>query len=514
MSRMTALAALDPTGIEPFAVADRSPRLLTSEIVSGGTSGTYARVPSVLGIAVDDAARKFGVKLYDAMLTDPAVFRAVSVLVRGALADGLTITPAISIDPDAPEEAAQGLDADAKLAREIADHCTRTVAAMKDPIGRVLRELGLFALGTGHKLGEKVYEVPEDGPDAAKLLVARIKPKPRTSWRFVVDNRMNLLGILSTFGDASDPDPSAAGRWAVYPAEKFVVATWDIRDGDPRGNPASRPSYNAWNLKQQDWPEYFRYVAQFGTGKLIVTLGPTMRTDYETDPVTGRPDLTKPIPPTKDMAKKAQAFIEGSFMILPVGSTAQMIYPQGSGESHQRFIDTLNREIVGGILGSDRATEQSKFGSQADSSTAQDYVGNVIRDVKNWFGDLVSHQLFRPQILLNYGEDAARRLTPAASFGTTEHQDFASVAAALASLINAGGLARNQIGPALRKLLSLELPDPIWADPAAAANPGVGDGNQPGGGTREPGKPARGGAPAASMRALATADRWMRRIAV
>jgi hypothetical protein len=121
----------------------------------------------------------------------------------------------------------------------------------------------------GNKVAELVSVLErDDGPGGARtwLRIRAIKPEPRQSVAFVVEQFMNLVGFLgATPGQAtpSTGSPLKPGDPAILPRDKFAVLSWRPRDCDPRGTSILRPAYEAWWRKRQMFPEYLKYLTQF-----------------------------------------------------------------------------------------------------------------------------------------------------------------------------------------------------------------------------------------------------------
>ena len=112
------------------------------EYVAGGS---LWRGVQTLPRQIDDLTRDLGDDLYERMLIDPQVQACVNVLRASVLADGVTLSPAVT------DEQADGYT----KAVEIADFCTSVLADLSTPLADALWDL-LSALPLGVRIAEQV----------------------------------------------------------------------------------------------------------------------------------------------------------------------------------------------------------------------------------------------------------------------------------------------------------------------------------------------------------------------
>jgi hypothetical protein len=450
------------------------------EYVAGGFA-YLPNIPYVLSGVTDDVARDFGPDVYEAMLADPIVIGHLQALVMAVLAGEIEILPAIrrksdakktplpareptpapavapasSTDPAAPPGAGPAPpapepkpveDPEYDLAVEIRDYCLRQKDRSQTDFKKMLFQLLQGALLDGHKLVEKVMEIPVDGIDAGHLCLKDLKVKPRWSWRFVVDSFLNPLGVL-TF------DP-AEQKYVVIPASKYAVLTWLPRDSDPRGRCHLRAANKAWNVKQLLWAQYYAFLTQFASPSLIGNTDPEELDQPATDPKGNLIADAPPVSPAQRMAAQVAVYRNGSYIILPPNAKLVPQWPEGDGETFLKAIDFCDRQMAFAILYSIRATMESKFGSRADSETSQDQVGLIIRYARDLCETLLEDDVLYPLVEARWGKDVADRLTPKVLVGKTEHQDFASYVHAIANLMTSGYLTEGQL-PEIDSLLGL-----------------------------------------------------------
>ena len=87
---------------------------------------------------------------------------------------------------------------------------------------------------------------------------------------------------------------------------------------------------------------------------------------------------------------------------------------------------------------------ESQHGSRADSETAQDVFGLLVRYGKQAVQSMIDRDLVRLLVERNFGREALR-LAPCSSLNKTEHQDFAANATAVSALYKDGYLVPSQL---------------------------------------------------------------------
>jgi hypothetical protein len=435
----------------PEAIRRQRPDL-KREYVATGTSYSATTVPLALPASVDDVDRERGARHYEWMMTDPVVSSSVRALKLAILAGGMDLKATISARPGAKQPSP-----DEKLAQELVDFCWRCVERCKgwNPFLMGLLDATAF----GNRMAEKTFEVSASGPDAGKLVWKSIKVKPRDAWQFVVDDTMNVLGILYR-------KPGSGGTREFLPREKVVILTWDAHDADPRGSSVLRPAADVHNLKNQVWPQLYKHLCQFGSASLVGKTAPGEVDRQPVDPLTGLPDTSAlPISPQQFMASQMVEFQNGSVLVVPFGAEVMPIQPQGDGAAFHSAIETLDRQIVHAILLSPRATLEAVHNSKADSETAQDFFGLLVESGRQALSGALRDDCFRQIVALNYGQEVADEFTPLVTFGT-EQQDRPAEWGAVAGLMSSGYLGASQMEE-LDSMMGLPIRD-IAADEAKA----------------------------------------------
>lgn len=401
---------------------------LEREYVTGSTYHPAGAMLRALPAYIDDVSRDFGTDQYERMMTDPQVASVVKLLVMAVLADDLLITPAV--EKDTPEFEA---------ANKIAEFCKRNVASLERPIEHVLYELVEGAVVNGHKVAEQVYRVGTlDKESGEQLLLWKLKPKPQKSVAFVMDNKMNWVGVLYM----RTPRPLSAyvltGDEDILPREKFAILSHLGRDGDPRGRSILRAVYTPWYTKQQTWPQLIAYLARFGQPSVWGTTAPEANGDYVERDEAGAPIESTRMSPEEYMLAQLEKIRAGAAGAFPNGSTLELLEASGEGKPLFETLDTADRQIAKGVLLQTLASEEAKHQTRAASTVHQDVLGLLVVFVKHMVTSMLRQDILTPLVRYNYGDEAASSLVPQVSLGEVEQQDFATFAKGIASLALAG----------------------------------------------------------------------------
>lgn len=430
----------------------------------------YRGAVRALPHAVDELEAELGDDLYTRMLTDPRVRGDVELLKAGILDDSITITPAATPEGDAEA---------ATVAAEAAAFVARCLYNLQIPIEDVLRDM-LDALAYGSKVAEQVYAAGE-GEDVGRLVLRALKPKPRRATAFVVDDYMNVLGLLAAergrlagtgvVSLASDGTPPPN----LLPRSKFAVLAYNPKDSDPRGSTLLRAAYNWWWIKTQLLPELLKFGAQFGTPSLV---GTTAENATAIDPDKS---------PELELLEQMLQFQGGTAVAVPAGTTIAAIAAglTGGETFFERVIDLCDKQISTGIYGATRATQEAENGSRADSETAKGLFDSIISAGRWAIAAMLQRDVIMP--LLAYNDAAWVTYRPIVSLGGVEAEDRTPAWSAAAALERAGYLDPSQypeldgsLGLPVRTPEEVELRRTRKAAPPVVAPPFVPTPERPG----------------------------------
>lgn len=436
------IGSMTPTG----TLGDTTRRMVRAnplkEYVSGGSYYWLTQYLRTMPQYIDDVTRDFGDDLYDRMMMDAKVAQCVEAVRYDALSQGLTLQPAV-----------QKGDPGYKKAVEIRDFCQQVLDAMETPLIEEVLDPLMDAIAFGNSIAEKIYHVPRSGPLAGYMALKAIKHKPRTSFAFVVDAYNNIAGILGRRPDAFSPMLVEGALVSTnlpnfLPRDKFVIARFRPRGGDPRGRSLLRPAYTPWWLKQQGFPGYLKFMAQWASPSLVGTTAPDAGPEEKLDafgaPVLDDNDDPIYLEPTEVMASQLAAFQAGSYMVVPAGSTVMPIEVAGQGAPFAEFNGWADSQIELAITLQALATSEGEHMSRAAAGVHQDTMGFAVQVVKGTFERMVEREILRQLVELNFGEKYLW-LTPTASLSETEQHDFPSEGKVVADLWENGYLDVSQL---------------------------------------------------------------------
>jgi hypothetical protein len=374
---------------------------------------------------LDDAEFLIGPGGFERLLTDPEVHKDVTLLIDAILGDGVQLYPNFT---DEKADAAK-----AKAAAEYQAFCALNLFETPHrPFRETLNESVKAALVTGHKVVEKTYRDYTDPEGRPRLVIDKLKVKPRNAVQFVVDQFWNELGMM-VWGTAGQ---------VVVPREKFFIPTFDRRDEDPRGSaPAMRAIYNWWLAKRAALPVALKRLEKKALPSVVgFTSG-----NEEPESAEEFPDGTRGTPqtPAEVMANKLAGLDNFSAAAFPNGASVTALNLSGNGSEFVQFIEMCDSQITRASLLQDLATNQGKYGTRAQAKTHMEVLALRIWNLKNTVADAVRSDILKDVLYLNYGPDSIP-LTPAVTLGDTERRDWALDAAAAA-------------------LIAPYVPDSVWA---------------------------------------------------
>ncbi len=425
------MVALPVAITDPDPEAEVLPALPGSRWPSNSLIGAAGALVQTLPTAHDDLTQDFGWDVYDQMALDPQIHAGRRILVTAAL------NQPVQFSIPVPRQLADGADNPqytraAKLTAFIRDGFRR----LPVPLETTLFEMATTALTHGHCLAEKV-----EGPPARVLpnygplrVLADLKPRPLTVYRFVQDRYANTLGVTpadTPTGRTTAQRGHLADGAPIYGMEHFALLTWDGKHRDPRGQSLLRAAFGAWWKKRQAEPGLLAYLARFGQPSLDLEMAPNTP-EQVPDPTTGA------LVNSRDLyLAMGEAYQAGGIQVRPPGSKSALQEANGDGAAYINAEALWNREISMALLGQTLATNEAQHESRAAATVHQDILALLIRYIKFWLADFVYHQLIVPWVRINFG-DSAVPLAPTVSLGQTDPENLAAVANAIAQMTSAG----------------------------------------------------------------------------
>jgi hypothetical protein len=429
---------------------------LSREYVSGGRLswlGLNQKQERVLPWAIDDISASFGDDIYERMLKDPQIAACMQVYKSSIIEEGASLSSPID-DPDDPNvEVAKALN---QAAVEMFDN-------LVTPLDQVLDNM-LDAAAYGNKTAELVWDFQTVDGDT-RLQLTAIKPKPRLVTAFIVDAYMNLLGLL--YQDPAKPFSLIPGTSYIQasnfspadilPLEKFVVLTFRPHDNDPRGSSILRPAYKPWTVKQQIYPEYIKYLAQFAGPSLIGYTAEDSDQLPTTDALANPDsDQTASLTPEEEMALALENFHNSTVAVFPNGAKVEPVQMQGDGRAFLNGFGHCDQQMVTAILTQTMATQESEHMARAAAQVHQDVLDTLIRQGKKIIVRMIQTILKR-WIRYNWGE-LLIPLCPVVTLGSAEQRQIPSIMASVAQLQGTGYFAPEQM-PGVDRMLGLPVRD-------------------------------------------------------
>lgn len=512
-----AAAARDASGHLVLKPADPTTELVgRSSGAFGGFWNRYRGYLARLPQAIDDLSLELGLDVLRRMMNDPQISASMHTLVYQAISRGLRAKPRYD-DPAHPLYKA-GVEMYDFISYNL-DYCSQNLDRYERGMGDTLADMGVAMLGFGNNAAELVFDIKTLGQFSGKMCLSGIKPKAPEVYAHVVDPYGNLVGLacytgagLQEGGSLSSNVPVpvlvsplsaslSAGNWEVpaeqlpqgwevIPIGKFLVFTHRSRHGDPRGMSVLRSAYNAWYLLMTLWPEYHKYLVQFASPSVKGILPEKCPDTY--DPETG-----KYVKALDELQAILEDFQNGGIIVARNGTEIELLRSDGEGHAFTSAIETLNHQMIKGILHSILATETANNNTRAASTVHKDVSDLAGRQIRMSMCSAVRRQLFRRLVYMNFGGAAADLLTPYATMGDITPEDRA----AMISSYSQAGLV---LTPTQERFVAYELeiepPSPeememkkkkmaTEAEPKPAALPGAGTGTKPGAGSKPGTKP-------------------------
>jgi hypothetical protein len=438
------------------------------EYVSRQGLTTAAFFVETLSPSIDDIEAEFGADLYERMVTDPQVAGEVNALILSALSGQVLLTAAL--EPPPGEEPTPERKAAYDRAEAVRAFCQFNLDHLATPLLPWLFDMAR-AVYLGHRVSEVVYRdgtytdaaTDETLPDA--LLLDRLKIKPCYSFAFVVDTRMNLVGLVVNLAGRVTTlltpvvfDPTNAPN--LMPPDKFAVYSFRPKEGDPRGTSLLRAAYNAWWLKRRTLEERHKFLVNVAGGPLFGTTA------------EGAQDAEDGTTPEEAMANTLATVRNGTSVAFPAGSTVAPVYPAtNDGAAFAKALADLNIEISKAITSQSLATNEGEHNARAAADNAKNVLDLIAEEIEQDLAGVLKGVL-KVLVEVNYPPQDWEYV-PNVSLSQAEEADLAPAAAAFSQAMQAGIIQKAQLPYVWSKLglpvISLDEMDP---EPAPMPMPG------------------------------------------
>lgn len=456
-----------PEGVRVHGVKE-----FEDEFVAHSGWGWYNHVRTLSPYDVQDVDRLVTPEELARMSRDPKIAKCRQIIRNGVLADDFQFAPGAT-------ESEAGSKPNYNKYVDVMQFCERTVSGLETPYWTTCEMMLAGALEQGHKIAEVTWEYRMDKPtrkadrsdktrqrpqtkgwfgkrkaaegdDPAgeapttppnrfakratiRLMPKSIKVKPFGAARFVVDDFMNVLGIV----------PAARGQqsWRadeVISRDKFVVLTINPEDSDPRGNSAYRPAFTYIGLAAHIPRNYLKLLLQEGMPIPVLTLPDktdgwlTVKDDrgqvvQEQVLIAG---VLKTRPKMMSVAEAAERTLErmylGKGVAIPFAAKLGP-YRNATGNIGTVFVEAL-RTIYGiaeeAILLQPLAQSAGEVQSKSASMVHADVLGNQFFWYKRLIAVMTLYDLCATSVRINLGEWALAYM-PRLSLGDSVPRDWA-----------------------------------------------------------------------------------------
>lgn len=385
----------------------------------------------------DDVERDFGMDIYEKMLNDPVVSSAIQALKIQALSSGVRFTARKSEGKRVKGESFAADAGEYGRSEEMRLFIEETMNGLQQPLSAIISDM-LDCLAFGHSLAEMVF-----APAGNVLKLTALRVKNRARFAYVTDRFLQLLGVV--------PSEQAAGivpaEW-VIPRRKFWHLTIFTHQSDPRGRSLLRPAYNAWNLKQQSWNHYLKYLMQFATPSILALLYDDAKDQHLLDDeghfVTDHNGERITLSAEEMVTRKLTKFANSSVMALRQVKQCEIVQAQGAGEPYLNAITLYNNEMAQAIVMAPRALMEAQYGSKADSVTGKDLLDTFTSYIQREVEAAFYRDVIHPLCVLNFGQADADRYAPLMLLSSDNQRDTVQYGNMVANLARAGYLHDSQ----------------------------------------------------------------------
>ena len=374
----------------------------------------YSLVPPEFGAAAGVFGRE---QLMRRMLRDPWLGLA-DLVIRAMVVEGEhRVVPAIGdLAPDADAIAVR----EKGIADRVADFHRRWIAELRRTLWHLME-----ALPYGHKLAEVEWAIVDAGEDRGRVAPVDVAPKPRGAYTLEIDKANRLVGVK--------PGGLSGNAEEALPPSSVLLFSLCGRDDHPEGTPALERAYDAWYRKNCAKPQETRALTTYAGG--IHWAEATDGQVASTVKVL-REGKTEDLPATQVIAGEIAKLKTGVVAAMPPGWSLKHLPPASSFKAFDSSYDRANAEMVTALLVAARSVMEARFGSRADSQTAEGFV----QTIRDWIrGELCTavDGLLRTATVANFGPESAR-FSPTYRIVTEERGEIGAIAGAVGSFAAAG----------------------------------------------------------------------------
>lgn len=437
------------------------------------TASSYsAKQSRVLAQTTDEVELDISFRAYERMENDSAITKVKRILLTSVLTDEIQFAPGATEETVGKEEYETYV--------YVMEMCERIIEGLDAPYRDTLEQLFGNSIRYGHGIAEVTYEYRMDAPNTKptedpetkkpkatrwdkitsfwrtqerieakepgtkpllkgeqlRLMPATIKVKPRNTTQFVVDDFMNVLGLVPI-----NKDRANLRFDEIISREKFMVLTMNKKDEDPRGTSLYRPAFNWYNLKAQVPAEMLRFILEESVPKAVGTLPPDMppfeyerdtngNIIYEEDGVT-----PKMLTGAESFKRQIEGFRSGGGAVIPHGATLQPykkgLTGSGDAEIFNKILKIINNEIENSVLLQTLAQSEGEHQARSASEQVAEVLYNLVFWIRWQVAMVTLIDLCSVTVKMNLG-DWALRYMPIISLGDFVRRDWVSELEAIA----------------------------------------------------------------------------------
>lgn len=365
------------------------------------------------------------------MMQDPAISSSVGLIKSWVVGEGVKAgVPAEFKRDEAVVRIARNIRADFR----------------KVGINQILWSM-LDALIYGNTITELTWAVQPDPVLGVALRLTGMFPRKPEEYEFVVSSRGPVIGVQSPLRQAVyDGADRPANPKELVLINRVVHLCPFMIGSDPRGASILSPAWNAWLLKKQLEPSFFRALNQFGSPSLIGRLPMEMSGQTKTDE-DGRDA-------TEVMLDTLAEFGSGSALVLPDGQEVEVIKPE-SAESLVDGMSALDRQIIMAILLSSRTILEAKSYSKADAEQAGDVTDALVQYVRRTL-EAALQGVINKIVDWSITDGSDQGMAPTASLHSVRVRDFPGAMMAISQGYSSGFAADPSVVPHLDGVLGIE----------------------------------------------------------
>ncbi len=368
----------------------------------------------------DDLVGRGGLEDYTAMQKDAQVKSCLAIKKGSLLSRGWEV---------------KAVKDDGSRGKEVAEFCDWALREVSGSILTVLWNV-TDALAKGYSLQNIVWKTVQTGKWAGKWSPMFLKSKDPADWSFDCDEYRNVVAVRY--------DPTDE----VFPADRFVVYTYNPEYSNPYGTSDLRACYRNWWSKDLLTRFWNLYLEKYGS--------PTVKGSY-------RRGTTKA--GQNELLKILSQIQQQSAIVIPEDMKADLLETIRQGDVGYRIaVDHHNCEIAKSILNTNLITDSGgQVGSFAMAKVHLDVLRMCLKGLKMDLEETVmKEQILRPLVRFNFGADVP---VPEFSLGPLEDRELGPLSTGIKNLVDCGVL--DPADPFIRDFLGLQGAGPAPKKPDA-----------------------------------------------